>query len=274
MKKLLHELWTKPFDEYDDKNIRLLSLITGLLLHIAGITIIWFLVRTYMPTFSSIPPTKDDLIVGGSGGGGGNSKERVVEFGPSPGDEEATEEEKFKPEKVRIIRLRIVRPETQGTPVIAEVKEKKKKDKKEKSHMGSSLAKNFPPRQHIRGNGPGSGGGSGGGRGGGIGKGSGYSIDWGGTGNRRLISGRIPLYPKGTDKEMPVTLQFTVLPDGSVSKVIPLTKGDELLEREAIGALESWRFDPLPPANDQKFQSGRITFNFKLDHTTVHPTND
>ncbi|GEM_PF-238286 len=272
MKKLLNELWTKPFGEYDDKNIRLLALISGFLVHIAGITLLWFVIRTYVPTYSSDPAMKEDILGGSSGGGGGNSKEIVVDFGPSPGDDEATEEERFSPEKVRIIRLKIVRPESQGIPVIAETKDKKKK--KQKSVMGSSLAKNFPAKQHVRGSGPGSGGGTGGGQGGGIGKGKGYSIDWGGTGNRGVISGRIPVYPKGTDKEMPVTLQFVVFPDGSVSQVIPITKGDELLERAAITALETWRFDPIPPASDQRIQKGRITFNFKFERTSARTIND
>jgi protein TonB len=100
---------------------------------------------------------------------------------------------------------------------------------------------------------------------GGAGKSTGYSIEWSGVGSRRLLSGRIPQYPEGTDKEMPVYLQFTVLPDGSVSTIIPLKKSDELLEREAIAALRTWRFDPLPPQFEQLPQVGKITFIFKLE---------
>ncbi|MBI4548859.1 MAG: energy transducer TonB [Ignavibacteriae bacterium] len=100
---------------------------------------------------------------------------------------------------------------------------------------------------------------------GGAGKSTGYSIEWSGTGSRRLLSGRIPTYPEGTDKEMPVLLQFTVLPDGSVSSIIPLKRSDELLEREAVSALRTWRFDPLPPQFEQKTQNGIVTFIFKLE---------
>lgn len=100
---------------------------------------------------------------------------------------------------------------------------------------------------------------------GGAGKSTGYSIEWSGVGSRRLLSGRIPQYPEGTDKEMPVSLQFTVLPDGSVSTIIPLKKSDELLEREAIAALRTWRFDPLPAQFEQQPQVGKITFIFKLE---------
>jgi protein TonB len=100
---------------------------------------------------------------------------------------------------------------------------------------------------------------------GGSGKSTGYSIDWAGSGTRRLISGRLPRYPEGTNKELPVLLQFTVLPDGSVSGVIPVMKSDMLLEREAIAALKTWRFDPLPPQFEQKPQEAKITFIFKLE---------
>ncbi|MBI3765937.1 MAG: TonB family protein, partial [Ignavibacteriales bacterium] len=127
------------------------------------------------------------------------------------------------------------------------------------------IAENLPTRWVRRGTGPGSGGGAGGGSGGGIGRSQGYSIDWGGAGSRRLLSGRLPSYPEGTDKQMAVILQFTVLPDGSVDAIIPARKSDELLERAAIGALRTWRFDPLPSQMDQKFQIGRVTFNFKLE---------
>ena len=100
---------------------------------------------------------------------------------------------------------------------------------------------------------------------GGAGKSTGYSIDWSGVGSRRLLSGRIPHYPEGTDKEMPVSLQFGVLPDGSITSIIPLRRSDEILEREAISALRTWRFDPLPPQFEQKSQIGKITFIFKLE---------
>lgn len=99
----------------------------------------------------------------------------------------------------------------------------------------------------------------------GAGKTTGYSIEWSGVGFRKLLSGRMPVYPEGTDKEMPVALQFTVLPDGTVTGIVPLRRSDETLEREAIAALRTWRFDPLPAQYDQVPQSGKITFVFKLE---------
>ncbi len=99
----------------------------------------------------------------------------------------------------------------------------------------------------------------------GAGTTQGFSIEWSGVGSRKLLSGRMPRYPEGTDKEMPVLLQFTVLPDGSVSSAIPLRRSDELLEREALTALRTWRFDPLPPQFEQVPQVGKITFHFILE---------
>ncbi len=99
----------------------------------------------------------------------------------------------------------------------------------------------------------------------GAGKTTGYSIEWSGVGFRKLLGGRMPVYPDGTDKEMPVLLQFTVLPDGSVTGIIPLKRSDELLEREAVAALRTWRFDPLPTQYEQIPQIGKITFNFKVE---------
>ena len=135
--------------------------------------------------------------------------------------------------------------------------------RKKKKKQQMIIADNLPTRWVRRGTGPGSGGGAGGGSGGGIGKSSGYSIDWGGTGGRRLLSGRLPLYPEGTDKQMPVTLQFTVLPDGSVEDIIPVRKSDELLEESAIAGLSTWRFEPLPSQLGLKTQRGKVTFHFK-----------
>lgn len=99
----------------------------------------------------------------------------------------------------------------------------------------------------------------------GAGKTTGYSIEWSGVGSRKLLSGRMPVYPAGTDKEMPVILQFTVMPDGSVTNIFPVRRSDEILEREAISALRTWRFDPLPAQFEQVPQIGKVTFVFKLE---------
>ena len=135
--------------------------------------------------------------------------------------------------------------------------------KKKTKKTPTIVAENLPTRWVRKGVGPGSGGGTGGGSGGGIGKGIGSSIDWGNGIGRRLLSGKIPMYPEGMNKELRVILQFTVLPDGSVGDIIPLQKTDEQFERVSISALRTWRFDPLPSNMEQRNQVGRVPFNFK-----------
>ena len=195
----------------------------------------------------------------GGGGGGEGIKLYEIEFGPQSGTQ-TTSPDVYQ-SKADMVNVETEKIGDVGTPVIKEEKPPVKAKKKKKEALyGENL-----PTKHRRGSGPGEGGGEGGGTGGGIGKSSGYSIDWGGIGSRRLLSGRLPKYPEGTNKEMAVYLQFTVLADGSVVGVIPLRRSDELLEREAIAALKTWRFDPLPSQYEQKSQIGKITFNFKLE---------
>jgi len=243
--------------EYDERTARIIGLVSGLASHIILVLLLLF-VGSNSPELSIIPPE----VFGGSGGGGGGeeSKERVIEFGPSSESSPDAELGEQNSTSFHILNLKVISPVEEGTPVV------KKEPVKPSTRKRRSVAIAEPvPKRHIRGVGPGSGGGAGGGSGGGIGPGQGYSIDWGGLGSRRLLSGRLPKYPSGTDKEMPVQLEFTVLADGTVSDVIPTRKSDEILEREAISALLTWRFDPLPSQYEQKSQVGRITFNFKLE---------
>ncbi|HLF14755.1 MAG TPA: TonB family protein, partial [Bacteroidota bacterium] len=83
-----------------------------------------------------------------------------------------------------------------------------------------------------------------------------------------LLSGRLPKYPRGTDAEMPIAISFTVLADGTVSAVVPTRRGNEILEREAVSAVRTWRFEALPQAMSDKMQTGSVIFNFKLDKST------
>lgn len=208
----------------------------------------------------------DQLVFGSSGGGGGDGakKEDILEFGPQdvPNNDEGDLDELQLNEKFNLVTIHVysdadlVKP----SPKVEEPKKIKKKSK-------PILANNLPTKWLRKGSGPGSGGGTGGGSGGGIGAGQGFAIDWGGTGGRRLLSGRLPKYPEGkTDKEMVVLLQFTVLPDGTVENIIPLRKTDEALENAGIAALHTWRFEQLPPGVPQKPQIGKVPFNFKLNN--------
>jgi TonB family protein len=202
-----------------------------------------------------------ELLFGGSGGGGGEGAEDdMLQFGPQGDEANSQGKEAEETREFTLIQIHVYNDAEIANPVVKkeEVKRSSTKRKKQKQ----IIAENLPTRWVRRGTGPGSGGGAGGGSGGGIGAGQGYSIDWGGKGSRRLLSGRLPRYPDGTDKEMPVTLEFTVLADGSISKITPKVKSDELLERAAMKALQTWRFESLPMELGQKTQTGDVTFNF------------
>jgi protein TonB len=92
----------------------------------------------------------------------------------------------------------------------------------------------------------------------------GYDIDWGGKGKRQIYSYSIPDYPEGVQKEIDIRLKFSILPDGTVSTIIPLTKADTKLENAAIYSLRQWRFEPLSPAQKQSEQTAVIVFPYRL----------
>ncbi len=212
------------------------------------------------------PVGLEALAFGSSGGGGGEgSQDEAVEFGPQGSSQQQNGHDLVYAPKLTLLQLEIYNDQLAATPVPVKEEPQPPTTRKRKPKPKPIIAENLPTRWVRRGTGPGSGGGAGGGSGGGIGSHTGYSIDWGGTGGRRLLSGRLPRYPEGTNKEMPVTLQFTVLPDGSVDAIIPARKTDELLESAAMSALRTWRFDPLPPQYEQRSQIGKVTFNFKLE---------
>ncbi len=97
-------------------------------------------------------------------------------------------------------------------------------------------------------------------RGSGRGKGDGFGeIDWGGGGSRILLNKTLPRFPKNVVISARITLQFKVLPDGTVSSVTPLQKADPELEAAAIRALKTWRFSP---SRDGLVAIGRIPFTF------------
>lgn len=96
------------------------------------------------------------------------------------------------------------------------------------------------------------------------GGGFGFELDFGGRGVRRIYSYSLPEYPEGVSKEIDLRLRFTILPDGTVSNIIPLIKADARLEMTAINSLRQWRFEPLPPNTKQLEQTVVITFPYRL----------
>lgn len=98
----------------------------------------------------------------------------------------------------------------------------------------------------------------------GFGPGAGYGlgdIEWGGGGNRIVLHKVLPKYPSGYNVNAQIKLKFTVSSDGVVTSIVPLQKGDPVLERAAMEALRQWRFNRL---KDNKEMYGIITFTFKV----------
>lgn len=99
---------------------------------------------------------------------------------------------------------------------------------------------------------------------GGGGGGFGFELDFGGRGVRRIYSYSLPEYPEGVSKEIDLRLRFTILPDGTVSNIIPMIKADARLEMAAINSLRQWRFEPLPSNAKQLEQTVVIIFPYRL----------
>ena len=243
-----------------DGSIRAFAIANSIVIHLI-VVLVFFCFQYFSPKAEPVK-TPDDLG-GMGGGGGGETKELTIEFGLSQGSEDPLEESTTNTKELHLLHIEILsdHPPEVATPVIK--KDPVKTAKKVVRRGNTPLA---APVRRVRGVGPGTGGGAGGGSGGGIGAGKGYSIDWGGTGSRRLLSGKIPSYPKDSDKEMLVVLRFSVLPDGSVSEIHPMSRSDQSLERAAIAALLQWRFEALPPQYGELIQKGSIKFNFKFEH--------
>lgn len=99
----------------------------------------------------------------------------------------------------------------------------------------------------------------------GEGQGSfGYDIDFGGKGTRKIYHWETPAYPEGVAKEIDIRLKFTILPDGTVGRILPLIKADTRLENAAISSLRTWRFEPLNSRQKQIEQTAIIVFPYRL----------
>jgi protein TonB len=94
--------------------------------------------------------------------------------------------------------------------------------------------------------------------------GFGYGIDWGGKGTRKIYSYVLPAYPPGVEKEINIKLRFTILSDGTVGTIIPLTKADTKLEDAAINSLRQWRFEALSTSYKNMEQVAVIVFPYRL----------
>jgi TonB family protein len=78
---------------------------------------------------------------------------------------------------------------------------------------------------------------------------------------RRTVVFKPPL-PRSAKAEGEIELKFWVLADGMIGRIIPLKRGDPLLEEEAIRYLKKWRFNSL--TNDREEEWGIIPIRFVL----------
>jgi hypothetical protein len=98
----------------------------------------------------------------------------------------------------------------------------------------------------------------------GTGKGKGYGfgdIEWGGGGNRIVLHKPLPVFPSGVNTNAELKFRFTVMPDGTVGRIIPLQKADPRLETAALSALRQWRFNVL---KEDVVMEGIIPLSFVL----------
>ncbi len=96
----------------------------------------------------------------------------------------------------------------------------------------------------------------------GSGKGTGIGdLEWGGGGNRVVMSKVIPTLPAGSNTSAVIKLRFTVKPDGTVAAIVPMQKGEPSYEQAATIALRRWRFNPLTTDNNM---TGTISFHFRI----------
>ena len=78
---------------------------------------------------------------------------------------------------------------------------------------------------------------------------------------RKILYKALPKYPEDLQKEVDITISFSVLPSGRVSIMRPVKKGDTRLENLSMEALKIWKFNILP---EDVVQTGKITFMYRL----------
>lgn len=198
----------------------------------------------YFVTFSPGESEEEYVTVGFGSGFAGGAGRVVNNIDPNP--EKKKELETKKEEKD--VKLPEAKNTDNNNISIAKDKKNEKKDKKTNEEKNLEEFVN-QSGQGIEGAGAGS---------------LGFEIDFGGKGIRRIYSYTLPAYPEGVAKEIDVRIKFSILPDGSIGKIMPLIKADARLESAAINSLRQWRFEPLPNNAKQIEQSVIITFPFRL----------
>jgi len=75
----------------------------------------------------------------------------------------------------------------------------------------------------------------------------------------------LPVYPQGINKAAVIRLRFKVFPNGTVGEILPLRKGNTMLENIAINALKEWQFNSFEEEAPRVMQEGIITFIYRLE---------
>lgn len=89
--------------------------------------------------------------------------------------------------------------------------------------------------------------------------------------NRVILNKVLPPSPSNLDRTVKIPLSFSVLPNGTVGEVIPLSKGDPSLEVVSIKTLKKWKFNPI---EDDIVMKGEITFTFSPEGGNYTPNKE
>ncbi|MEW6653479.1 MAG: energy transducer TonB [Bacteroidota bacterium] len=88
----------------------------------------------------------------------------------------------------------------------------------------------------------------------------GFDIDFGSDKPRIIKNFVLPEVKNLGSGRVLLKFRFSIRPDGSVSKVFPIMKGDPDLELSTMNLLRRWRFEKLPTDADQIDQKVEISF--------------
>jgi len=228
------------------KSIKKISFSSSVLFHIVLLIIFFFY------NFTIEYPRNDfvELSFGTSGkpGSSGNIGKQVNQVEDLSRQEEKNESKKSK-DVVKEVKL----PEAKNTSteniIKPAEKDRNKTNKNREENKSKTNSKETAEGKGNKADGTGS---------------FGYDIDWGGQGQRKIYSFKIPEYPEGVHKEIDIRLRFTILPDGTVGNIFPLIKADTHLENAAINSLRQWRFESLTPNQKQGEQVAVIVFPYRL----------
>jgi TonB family protein len=78
--------------------------------------------------------------------------------------------------------------------------------------------------------------------------------------NRTIVTRVIPEFPPGVNRNGSVTMEFTVVPNGSVHNITVTRRSEPEFEHVSVVAMRQWTFNRA-----DRSHTGRITFNFILE---------